>query len=92
MLLMCLVLWCTHTKRVGVPYIYRGIAYDSRRGCGNTRVQWGAYRALTRKNHTQEQPIHVNNPPARSENVRARMHEPPAVLVLLVIVSVKTCR
>jgi hypothetical protein len=33
----------TYKKVVGVPYIYSSIAYDSRRGCRNASVQWGAY-------------------------------------------------
>jgi hypothetical protein len=37
----CLVY--TYKKVVGVPYIYSSIAYDSRRGCRNASVQWGAY-------------------------------------------------
>ena len=38
-----LVVWCTHTKKVGGVYIYSSIAYDSRRGCGYARVQWGGH-------------------------------------------------
>lgn len=59
---MCLVLWCTHTKKVGVPYIYRGIAYDSRRGRGNTRVQWGGHLpAHERTTHIRRQAVQASN-------------------------------
>ena len=58
---MCLVLWCTHTKKVGVPYIYRGIAYDSRRGRGIARVQWGGHLpAHERTTHNKRQAVQAS--------------------------------
>ena len=40
----------------GVPYIYSSIAYDSRRGRGNVRVQWGpTLPAHERTKHMSEQ-------------------------------------
>ena len=61
----------TYKKDRGVPYIYSGIAYDSRRGCGNTRVQWGAgLPAHERTAHTKEQNKRAN-PLARFQNGKA---------------------
>nr|DAO76312.1 MAG TPA: hypothetical protein [Caudoviricetes sp.] len=40
----CAWLFGVHIQKSGgVPYIYSSIAYDSRRGCRNVSVQWGAY-------------------------------------------------
>ena len=42
----------TYKTDRGVPYIYRGIAYDSRRGRGIARVQWGGTHPHTKEPHT----------------------------------------
>ena len=47
-------------KRWGVPYIYSSIAYDSRRGCGNARVQWGGHLpAHERTTHIRQQVVRM---------------------------------
>ena len=48
----------TYKTDGGVTYIYSGIAYDSRRGCGYARVQWGAYLpAHERTTHIRRQVV-----------------------------------
>nr|DAX27387.1 MAG TPA: hypothetical protein [Caudoviricetes sp.] len=61
----------TYKKGGGVPYIYSSIAYDSRRGCGYARVQWGAYLpAHERTTHIRRQAVRMITL-ARYQNVKS---------------------
>jgi len=76
----------TYKKGVGVPYIYSSIAYDSRRGCGNARVQWGGHSpAHERTTHIRRQAVQAITP-TRFQNgtaIKKFLHLLSSVLMIV---------